>query len=64
MPEIKLNIKNCSECPFIKIEKVYTGDSWEDVNKWSCTKKRNKTIQYVDRDDKITTIPDWCPQKV
>ncbi len=63
--EIKINIKNCSECPFVKIEKVYTADSWEDVSKWSCTKKKNKTIhEYVEWNDKITKIPDWCPVKV
>lgn len=60
MPEIKIKIKDCSECPFFKSEKVYTSDSWDDVSKWTCTKKNKIITGYHEQNDK-ETIPIWCP---
>lgn len=49
MTKIVLDIKNCSDCPNFKKEKVYTKDSWEDIYDWFCKKKNDKKIQgYVE----------------
>jgi len=40
--KIEVEIESCANCPFVKMEKVYTGDSWEDVQKWMCTKENNE----------------------
>jgi len=62
--KIEVEIESCANCPFVKIEKVYTGDSWEDVQKWMCTKENNKIIHsYHEWNDK-TEVPKWCPIKV
>lgn len=61
MPEIKITIKSCEECPFLKKETVYTSDSFEHVEKWICKKQRNKVIGgYIDWTDKVE-VPKWCP---
>lgn len=63
--EIKLEIKSCKDCPFFSSEKVYTGDSWEDVSKWTC-KKANRVISGdVDwYEERKIPVPDWCPIKI
>jgi hypothetical protein len=62
--EIKINIKNCSECPFWESERVYTADSFEMVFKWICKKSHGRIISgYVDTWDKVA-IPDWCPCRI
>ena len=64
MTEIRIKIKNCSECPFWTDEKVYTADSFENVFKWICKKAHGKKIAgYVETFDKVP-IPDWCPCKI
>jgi predicted Zn-ribbon and HTH transcriptional regulator len=61
--EIKIEIKDCSECPFFKEERVYTEDSFEMPFDWYCNKAHGKKIAgYVEWHDKIA-IPDWCPCK-
>lgn len=63
MVKITIEIKSCIECPFVKTEKVYTGDNWEDVQKWTCLKKHGKIIySYHEWNDK-TEVPNWCPIK-
>ena len=59
MKTIKLNISNCSECPHFDSEKVYTADSFENVQKWICTKYKKK-IAFVETFDKEPEIPSWC----
>lgn len=62
--EIKIKIKDCSECPFWTDEKVYTADSFENAYKWICKKAHGKIIaSYVETFDSVT-IPDWCPIKI
>jgi hypothetical protein len=62
MPTIALKIDSCSECPFLKTEKVYTGDSFEDIQKWKCKKARDKVITSCHEwSDKLPAIPSWCP---
>ncbi len=66
MAKITIDIESCHECPFIKRERIYTGDSWEEAYDWFCTKVvnakgENKKIQgYVEWRDKVK-VPDWCP---
>lgn len=62
MPTIKLKIKDCRECPKFHSEKVYTADSWEDVEKWVCKAKHNKIItRYHEGNGKAPDVPEWCP---
>ena len=64
MPKIQIDIKDCSECPFWKEERVYTADSFEMVFTWMCKKAHNKIIsKYVETFDKVA-IPEWCPAKI
>jgi hypothetical protein len=66
MTKITLEINSCKECPFLKVERMYTGDSWEEAYNWFCKKEDNKKIRgYVEWNDvdKIK-IPDWCPIKI
>lgn len=64
MTEIRLKINTCIECPFCKRSKVYTGDSFEDVEQWVCQKKGKKIVGYLETFDKLPKIPEWCPIKV
>ena len=62
--EIKIKIKDCSECPFWTSERVYTADSFEMVFKWICKKSHGRIISgYVDTWDKVA-IPDWCSCRI
>jgi len=61
--KIEVDIKNCSECPHFKEERVYTSDSFEMPFKWMCKKADNRVISgFVEWNDKIK-IPEWCPAK-
>lgn len=60
---IKIEIENCSGCPFMVSKRVYTADSFEVPFEWKC-KKANKVISgFVEHNDKIK-IPEWCPCKL
>lgn len=61
--EIKIKIKDCSECPFWKSERVYTADSFEMPFKWTCKKAKRQIAGFVEWHDK-TPIPEWCPCKI
>jgi hypothetical protein len=61
--EIKIDIKDCSECPHFESERVYTADSFETPFKWTCTKAKRQIAGFVEWHDKIK-IPDWCPGKI
>jgi len=58
-----LEIKHCSECPFLEKKRFYSSDSWELAYDWHCKKENDKVIEsYVgwnEEDD--VKIPDWCP---
>lgn len=61
---IKLEIKNCSECPFFTRERHYTADSWDEAYNWFCNhgKQKEKISEYVEwYDVKNEKVPDWCP---
>lgn len=64
MTTIQIKIKNCSECPFFTSTRELTGDSFENVQKWSCRKMSNKRIATLETFDKEPKVPDWCPIKV
>lgn len=64
MTFIKIEIKNCTQCPFFRRERIYTEDSWEEAYDWYCTKSEDKKISgYVERNDKIP-VPEWCEIKI
>lgn len=59
--KIALEIESCRECPHLNENRVYTGDSFENVFEWFCKKKTGKKIAgYVETFDKVE-IPKWCP---
>ena len=73
MKTIKLEIKDCSGCPFHDTSPYPTDDWFERPHYWWCNhpdmkqKERNesgtyakKVAGYVEWNDK-TPIPDWCP---
>lgn len=70
MPKIQIEIKDCQGCPFLKKERLYTADSWEEAYDWFCKKELNtknagprKIAGYVEWRDTVE-IPKWCPIKV
>lgn len=60
MPTIALEIKDCTTCPHFKAERVYTPDSWDDVQKLTCTKADKVISGYHEWRDKLK-VPEWCP---
>lgn len=60
---IKIEIKDCSGCPFMESKRVYTADSFEIPFEWKCTKANKVIAGFVEHNDKIK-IPDWCPCKI
>jgi len=63
MTEIKLEINSCADCPFLKRERIYTADSFERPERWTCGKAEQEVCGYVEWNDKVE-IPEWCPAKV
>ena len=64
MVQIKIDIKNCKQCPYWRSERVYTGDSFELIFDWVCSKAKKKIEGYVEpRDINSVKIPEWCPAK-
>ncbi len=58
---VYLRIKRCDACPHVKIERYYTGDSFEMVFIWKCAKtKRAKEIGLQEGKD-YPLIPAFCP---
>jgi hypothetical protein len=61
--EIKLPIESCLDCPKLKTEKVYTADSWENVESWFCKEAEKFVAKYHEWPDKKPDVPPWCPLK-
>lgn len=58
-----IEISSCTECMNFLSERIYTSDSWDFVQKWSC-KKYNIIIDgYHDVFDDDPGIPKECPLK-
>lgn len=53
-------VKVCKDCPHWTTKRHYTGDSFEMVYYWICSREE-KTIASVETFDKDPSIPDWCP---
>jgi hypothetical protein len=63
MPFIKLEIKNCRECPNFKTGNRWSSDGFDRMEDWLCTKCDGKKIQGAvewHEESKIE-IPEWCP---
>lgn len=64
MSIIKIEIKNCEQCPF-KLEKnPYSTDGWDRMIDWYCgkTEPHRKIQGYVEwYEVKKIEIPNWCP---
>ena len=65
MINIKLEVQNCTECPYFHQTQHYTEDSFELAFDWFCKKADNKKISgYVSwNEEKDIDIPNWCPCK-
>ena len=61
--EIKIEIKDCSECRHFDDERVYTADSFETPYKWICTKAKRVISGFVEWHDEVP-VPEWCPCKI
>lgn len=55
-----MDVQNCEQCPYHKSEKVYTGDSFENVRKVYCEKLKKDVHNYLDWPE-TATIPKDCP---
>lgn len=55
-----VRIPSCNKCPNRTTKRYYTGDSFEMVIEWTCT-KTSKRIALVETFDKTPDIPEWCP---
>lgn len=61
--KIAVEVTSCRDCPHLYKERVYTADSFEYVEKFTC-KANNRVISgYVEWHDKLE-IPKWCPAKI
>jgi len=60
MPDIKIFISDCTECPKFNSERYYTSDSFEVVFEHTCT-LIGKRIGYADACEKQPSVPNWCP---
>ena len=63
--KITIEIKNCQNCPNVKIEPDYYGDSWDRCHKWLCKANKNKIIErYISwNEENKVEVPGWCPCK-
>lgn len=61
MTSVHLEITNCQDCPFMRPERLYTGDSFELCFDWKCSKKHFAIIASMEWNDKPPPIPAWCP---
>lgn len=59
-----LEIENCSKCPKCKTERALTADSFEDANNYFCGENNHKIAEYVEWNDDLPEVPDWCPHLV
>ncbi len=57
-------LQSCKDCPFVRVDRDYTEDSFEMVFKWTCTKLKADVRRYVEWKDHSNFIPDACPLDV
>jgi hypothetical protein len=58
---LNLEIKICTECPNIRSNRVYTGDSFENLRMYICRAAGGREIGTLDTFEKLEKIPQWCP---
>ena len=65
MAEISMEIKNCEQCPKVKI--VFSDsvvDDFEVAWDYYCTEVGNRKVaEYIEHDWEMPSIPSWCPLK-
>lgn len=75
MPEIKIQIDSCKDCPHCKVTRLYTEDSWEHAEDFWCMavvdnphyERGRESLPYklirgyVEWDSEIPKPPVWCP---
>ena len=43
MAVIGIEIEKCNKCPYVYIEPVYTGDSWDHMEDYICTQNNKNS---------------------
>lgn len=56
----QIELKSCDQCPYAKVSKVYTEDSWDDVRKIRCSQLGKDVYSYLHWHDKAP-VPHECP---
>jgi hypothetical protein len=58
---IEKEIKNCKECPFMKITETYSTDGFDKMDTWFCDKSKKKIQGDVEwHEESKIKIPEWC----
>jgi hypothetical protein len=55
-----LKIDRCDCCCHLKIDRVLTADSFENITQWKCMLSREIIDGYIDTFDPKPKIPRWC----
>lgn len=63
MAKIVIEIDSCEKCPYSKVSKVYTRDSFENVRKVNCSVLDVDVYKYLDWYDKAP-VPEFCPKRL
>ena len=64
MAVVGIEIERCNKCPYVDIEPVYTGDSWDHMEDYMCEKANRKIAGAVKWPSEIPEVPNWCPIKI
>ena len=64
MAVVGIEIERCNKCPYVDIEPVYTGDSWDHMEDYICTQNNQKIARGVEWSSEIPFVPDWCPIRI
>lgn len=61
MAIIKIEIKNCTGCPFFERTNPWSSDGWDRMEDWMCKKSNKKIASSVEwHEESKISIPDWC----
>ncbi len=62
MPEIKIEIHSCKDCPHFTTTNHWSSDGWDHMEDWICMKENKKIQGAVEwHEESKIKIPDWCP---
>lgn len=56
--KITFEIEKCNQCPFHKTTPYY---SWEYAVNYICEKANRQIAGYIEWDDELPEVPNWCP---